>query len=846
MEDETLPPGPPPEAHPGRDPPENVKDLLIEEEMKRSYLRYAMSVIVARALPDVRDGLKPSQRRILVAMHDLNLGPNAKFRKCAKIAGDTSGNYHPHGEAVVYPTLVRMAQPFNMRVPLVEGQGNFGSVDGDPPAAMRYTEARLTQAAADMLDELEFDTVDYVPNYDESRTEPTVLPARFPNLLVNGSIGIAVGMASNIPPHNLGEVVDALVRYIRNPDIQLQELMEVLPGPDFPTGGIICGRQGIVDAYATGRGRLIVRGKVRIEEEKSGRHAILVEEIPYPPRRDLIIERIADLMKEGQLDAIARLEDYADRTNPYRIYIQLKKGEDPQVVLNQLYQFTPLQETFSVHAIALVDGRPETLPLEKFLRCYRDYRVQVVRRRTRFLLDKAEARAHIVEGLLKALDVIDQVIDTIRKSDNTEIAQARLVERFGFSERQAEAILRMTLGRLTGLERRKLEDELGDLRRRIAEYREILGSERKVLDVIVEELSVLKAKHSTPRRTEITGEAVEFDREELIPEQDVVVTMSRAGYLKRTPLDTYRSQGRGGRGIIGAETKEEDFITQVFYANTHDTILFLTSQGRAFAKRVFEIPELSRTSAGRSVRNLLDLRDGEEVTAAFAIKDFDDRGLLFATRGGTVKKVNLSLLRNATRQTGILACELDEGDRLVGAALLSGGEDVVLATAGGMAIRFPESEARLMGRTARGVRGIKLREGDAVVGLGVIRPGASLLTVCENGYGKRTALEEYRPQARGGLGLIDIRTTERNGRVVGIAVVDDRDDVVLISAQGMIIRTRVAEISQIGRNTQGVKVMNLKPGDRVLGLATVPGGTDEEGSAPSAEAPAPPQDSAIE
>ncbi|MHC4930807.1 MAG: DNA gyrase subunit A [Planctomycetota bacterium] len=814
-------------ADTGRDPPENIRDLLIEEEMKSSYLRYAMSVIVSRALPDVRDGLKPSQRRILVAMNDLHLGPSSKFRKCAKIAGDTSGNYHPHGESVIYPTLVRMAQHFNMRVPLVNGQGNFGSVDGDPPAAMRYTEARLTSAAIEMLADLDLDTVDYTPNYDESREEPTVLPGRFPNLLVNGSIGIAVGMACNFPPYNPTEVVDALSLYIENPEVELSEIVDVMAGPDFPTGGIICGREGIRDAYATGRGRLVVRGRIRAEEEKPGRWALYVDEIPYPPRRDLIIDKIAQLVKADVIDGISRIEDYADRTNPYRIYIQLKKGEDPQVVENLLYKHTPLQETFSVNAIALVDGRPETLPIKRQFECYRDYRIQVVRRRTRHLLEKAEARAHIVEGLLKALDVIDQVIETIRQSDNPEVAQARLMERFDFTEKQAAAILRMTLARLTGLERRKLEDELSDLREKITNYREILGSERKVLDVILGELQEIRKRHGRKRTTEITGDAVEFDIEELITPENVVVTMSHAGYLKRVPLATYRAQGRGGRGIIGADTREEDFVTQLWSAHTHDTLLFLTSRGRAFAKRVFEIPELSRTSAGRSIQNFLNLREGESITSAFALKDFDDRDILFASRTGIVKKVTLSLLRNAARQSGILACGLAEGDSLVGAALLEGGEHVILSSAGGMAIRFAESDVRRMGRTARGVRGIRLRPEDTAVGLVVVRPGSSLLTLCEGGYGKQTPLEEYRPQTRGGLGLKDIQTTKRNGLVVQIAIVDESDEVVLITAQGMIIRTRVSEISTFGRNTMGVKVINLKSGDRLLAGAVVEASPEE-------------------
>ncbi|MEM8885618.1 MAG: DNA topoisomerase (ATP-hydrolyzing), partial [Planctomycetota bacterium] len=584
----------PPNNEFGRDPPDKIEDLLIEEEMKSSYLRYAMSVIVARALPDVRDGLKPSQRRILVAMNDLNLGPSSKFRKCAKIAGDTSGNYHPHGESVIYPTLVRMAQPFNMRATLVDGQGNFGSVDGDSPAAMRYTEARLTTAAIDMLSDIDLDTVDFVPNYDESTTEPTVLPGKFPNLLVNGSIGIAVGMACNFPPHNVAEVIDALTLYIRNPDCSVQDLMEVMPGPDFPTGGVICGRSGIWDAYNTGRGRFVLRAKIRHEEQKNGSWVLHVEEIPYPPRRDLILKRIVELDKSGVIEGIKRIEDYADRTNPYRIHIELKKGEDPRVVENLLYKHSPLQETFGVNAIALVDGKPETLTLKRQLECYRDYRIVVIRRRTRFLLAKAEARAHIVEGLLKALDIIDQVIETIRSSPNPEVAEQRLVEKFEFTERQAQAILRMTLSRLTGLERQKLVDELEELKAKIAEYKEILGSEAKVLDVIVGELETLRGRHTRKRATEIYNEAIEIEREELITPEDVIVTKSHGGYLKRVSLDTYRAQGRGGRGVRGADTKDEDFITHLWGAHSHDTLLFLTRQGRAFAKRVFEIPEGSR------------------------------------------------------------------------------------------------------------------------------------------------------------------------------------------------------------------------------------------------------------
>ncbi len=812
----------------GRDPPHLIHDLLIEEEMKTSYLRYAMSVIVSRALPDVRDGLKPSQRRILVAMNDLNLGPSSKFRKCAKIAGDTSGNYHPHGESVIYPTLVRMAQTFNMSRTLIDGQGNFGSVDGDPPAAMRYTEARLTNAAIDMLADLDLDTVDYIPNYDEATTEPTVLPGKFPNLLVNGSIGIAVGMACNLPPHNLGEVVDALTLYIRNPDCTVSDLMEVMPGPDFPTGAIICGRSGIWDGYTTGRGRMILRARIRTEEEKNGNWALHVEEIPYPPRRDIIIKKIAQLAREGVIDGIRNIEDYADRTNPYRIYIQLKKGEDPRVVENLLYKHTSLQETFGINAIALVNGRPETLTLKRQLECYRDYRIEVIRRRTRFLLAKAEARAHIVEGLLKALDIIDEVIQTIRSSPNPEVAGQRLVEKFDFSEKQAEAILRMTLARLTGLERQKLIDELSELAAKIEEYKAILGSEQRVLDVIIEELETLKKRHPQPRRTEISAEAVDFEREELITPEDVVVTKTHGGYLKRVKLDTYRAQARGGRGIRGADTKEEDFITHLWGAHTHDTLLFLTHQGRAFAKRVFEVPEGSRTSLGRSIQNLLQLREGERVTAAFAIKEFDDRDILFCTRQGIVKKVTLSLLRNAARQSGIIACGLDEGDSLIGATLLEGNENVLLATANGISIRFPETDVRRMGRTARGVRGIKLREGDEVIGTVVVEEGRTLLTACRNGYGKRTKFDEYRVQSRGGLGIINIQASKRNGPVVEIAAVADEENLMLITAGGMVIRTRVSEVSVIGRNTQGVRIINLKKGDQLLAAAIVSGEAELE------------------
>ena len=792
---------------------------LVEEEMKDSYLNYAMSVIVSRALPDVRDGLKPSQRRILVAMNDLGLGPRAKTRKCAKICGDTSGNYHPHGEAVVYPTLVRMAQDFATRYPLVEGQGNFGSIDGDPPAAMRYTEARLTTYAVQMLEDLDKDTVDFVSNYDETRQEPVVLPSRFPNLLCNGAVGIAVGMATSIPPHNLAEVCNALIHLIANPEAPVEDLMRYLPGPDFPTGGIICGTAGIREAYETGRGLITVRGRAAIEEGRGGRRVIAVTEIPYNVSKAGLIERIAELVKDGTLDAISDVRDLSDREG-MRLEIEVKKGEDPEIVLNQLYALTPLQDTFSIIMIALVHGRPRTLSLRDMLRSYVDHRKEVVRRRTRFLLGRAEAEAHVLEGLVRALDLIDEILALLRRSESPAAAQKALVEDFGFTPAQAEAILRMTLSRLTALEREKLLRDLGELREKVAEYRAILADENLVLDIIREDLHEFK-KGSDRRRTQILPQEIEaFAKEELIAEEDVVVVLSHQGYIKRVPMTSYRKQRRGGKGLIGADVKEKDFIERIFTASTHDSILFFTEDGRVRWRKVYDLPPLERTARGKPLSAILGLSEGDRVAATVAVKSFESGFLVMATRKGLVKKTPLAEYGNP-RPSGIIALRLEEGDRLVGAAVTRGQDEIVLGTAEGMAIRFHESDLRPMGRATYGVYGIELEENDRVVAMIVLEPGVTILTACENGYGKRSAVEEYRLQSRGGKGVINIRTTERNGKVVGMKAVTDEDDLLMISQNGIVVRIAVRDIRTQGRATQGVRFIRLEPGDRLVSIARV-------------------------
>jgi DNA gyrase subunit A len=822
---------PPPPGH-------NVIPTLVEEEMKDSYLNYSMSVIVSRALPDVRDGLKPSQRRILVAMNDLGLGPRAKYRKCAKICGDTSGNYHPHGESVVYPTLVRLAQDFATRYLLVEGQGNFGSIDGDPPAAMRYTEARMTEHATLMLEDMDKATVDFVPNYDERLEEPIVLPSKFPNLICNGGVGIAVGMATSIPPHNLSEVVDALVHLIAHPDATTADLMKYIPGPDFPTGGIIHGTAGLRGAYETGRGHISVRGRVEIEEAKNGKKTIAITEIPYNLNKTNLIERIAELVKEDAIGGISDVRDLSSRDG-MRIEIEIRKGEDVDVILNQLYAMTPLQETFSIIMIALVNGRPETLPLKKVLHHYLEHRKEVIRRRTRFLLEQAEKDAHILEGLVKALDVIDEIIALIKRSASPPVAQKALVDEFGFTVLQADAILRMTLSKLTGLEREKLVKDLAELREKIAEYKAILADVNLVYDIIREDLFEMK-KSSDKRRTEISAEELEaFDREELIQEEDVVVVLSHQGYIKRVPMTSYRKQKRGGKGLIGADVKEKDFIEQIFIASTHDYLMFFTQDGKVRWQKVYDLPALERTARGKPISAILGLKENDRIAATVAAKSFEKGFLVMATERGLVKKTELAEYGNP-RPSGIIAIKLEEGDKLIGAAITTGESEVVLGTADGMSIRFKDGDMRPMGRATVGVYGIDLEEGDKVVDMIVLTAGVTILTACENGYGKRSEVEEYRLQSRGGKGVINIRTTDRNGKVVGMLAVTDADDLIMISEGGIVVRIAVKDIRSMGRATQGVRFIRLEQGDKLVSVARVIKEEDGETSViPKAQVPPP-------
>jgi len=802
--------------------------VLIDKEMKDSYLSYAMSVIVSRALPDVRDGLKPSQRRVLVAMHDLNLGPRAKFKKCAKIAGDTSGNYHPHGEGVVYPTLVRLAQPFNMRVPLVDGQGNFGSIDGDPPAAMRYTEARMTAAASALMEDLDRETVDFMPNYDGSRLEPTVLPSAFPNLLINGSNGIAVGMATSMPPHNPAEICAALQLLLARPDASADDLMELVPGPDFPTGGILCGQAGVRHAYATGRGNAILRARAECFEEEKGRRArIEITEIPYQVNKTSLIEAIAALVKDGRVTSIHDIQDHSDREG-LLIVVDLKKGEDPQVTLNQLYKFTQLQTTVSIINIALVDSRPRTLALPGLMQAYLDHRRTVIRRRTRFLLGVARARLHIVEGLRIAVAHIDEVIATIRAAASTDDARRLLQERFELSEKQSEAIVNMRLRALTGLEVEKLEAEWRELVAEIARLEGILADPKLIDAIISEDLARIAAAYPDPRRTEI-GEPIEgFEDEDLIPDETVVVTITNQGYLKRMTLDNYRSQRRGGSGIKGGEAREGDFIERVFTANTKDSLLFFTDSGKVHQLKVWRLPNLSRTAIGRAAVNLIPGFPPEDaIRAVISVSNFDEGSLVFVTQQGTIKRTPLADYRRP-KSGGIIALGMSEGDRLVAVKVARDTDELVIGTRNGMSIRIRAADARLMGRPATGVRGIRLKAGDALCGMAVVRAGATLLTVCENGYGKRTAFDEYPLQGRGGQGVINIRASERNGAVVGLLAIGDDEDVIYVSTRGNIVRTPAAEISLIGRGTQGVRLVTLPEGHALASAAAVAREEDAE------------------
>ncbi|MEW6014389.1 MAG: DNA gyrase subunit A [Candidatus Zixiibacteriota bacterium] len=799
---------------------EKIVSIYLEEEMKNSYLDYSMSVITNRALPDVRDGLKPSNRRILVAMNDLNLSPGRPYRKCAKIAGDTSGNYHPHGEQVVYPTLVRMAQDFNMRYPLVDGQGNFGSIDGDGAAAMRYTEARLTPIAMEMLADLEKDTVDMMPNYDETRTEPRVLPGKFPNLLCNGTSGIAVGMASNIPPHNLGEIVDGIAALIDNPEITNDELMEFVPGPDFPTGGIISGRQGIIEAYRSGKGRLSVRAKAAIEQQKSGRDFIVITEIPFQVNKSNLLERIAELVRDKMIDGISDLRDESDRDG-MRIVVELKRDAQPEIVLNQLFKHTQMQSTFAIMMLTLVGGVPMVLSLKEMMEQFLIHRHEVVVRRTKFDLNKAEERAHILEGYKIALDNIDAVIELIKKSKDTPTAREGLMTRFKLSEKQANAILDMRLARLTGLERQKIEEEYLATIKLIAELKGILESKPRRMAIIKEELLELKKKYGDDRRTEIQDAAEEFTVEDLIAEEDMAITISHAGYIKRLSVSMYRRQNRGGRGVIGIETKEEDFAEHLFVASTHDYILFFSNKGRCYWVKVHEIPTGGRLAKGKPIVNMVTLGEGEKITAFCKVRTFDsDKYVVMATRNGTVKKTSLDAFSNP-RKVGINAADLPEEDELIEAAITDGTFEIILATRMGQAIRFPEEKIRPMGRGAYGVRGITLENKDYVIGMVVVKRDASLLTVCENGYGKRTSINDYRVTNRGGKGVINIKTTDRNGEVVAIKEVLDDDELILITKKGITNRQSVKAINVIGRNTQGVRLISLDKDDKVVDVARV-------------------------
>jgi DNA gyrase subunit A len=811
--------------------PQNRIPTNIADEMRQSYMDYAMSVIIGRALPDVRDGLKPANRRVLYGMQQMGLQPGRPYRKSAKIVGEVMGNYHPHGDQAIYDTLVRMAQPFNMRAPLVDGQGNFGSVDGDPPAAQRYTEARLTRLGASMMEDIEKDTVDFQATYDDSSVEPTVLPTVLPNLLVNGAAGIAVGMATNIPPHNLGEVVDALQFLLDNqdltPDERLEGVITRVAGPDFPTHGFIMGRQGIQQAYRTGRGSIVMRARSEIETRKGDRESIVITEIPYQVNKARLIEKIAELAREERIRGIQDVRDESDRQG-MRIVVDVKRGEPAQVILNNLYKHTPLQDTFGTIFLAIVDQRPRVLNLLEACELFLDFRRDVVRRRTAFELRKAEARAHVLEGYGIALDHLDEVIALIRAARTPEVAKEGLVARFALSEIQADEILKLQLQRLTGLERQKIVDELAELRVRIADLKDILASPTRIDAIIGGELRAIRDAHGEPRRTEILDAADEMSVEDLIADEDVAISITHTGYIKRTSITSYRAQKRGGRGRMGMKTREEDFVSDLFIASTHSYILIFTNRGRIYWLKVHEVPDVGPQGKGKAVVNLVQLPAGEKIAAFCAVRDFGSGGfVLLATRRGIVKKTDLAAFSNP-RPSGIIALSVEEGDELIDAVLTSGKDEILLGTEGGMAIHFSEEDARPMGRTAYGVKGIELDEGDAVVSLEVVRPGGTVLSVTRNGYGKRTTLDEYRLQSRGGKGLIDIKASERNGPVVGVNFLRGEEQVMLITEKGMIIRLNTAEISTIGRNTQGVRLIQLEEGDHLVSVARLADRDDDE------------------
>jgi len=809
---------------------EHILQVDIEDEMKKSFLDYSMSVIISRALPDVRDGLKPVHRRILVTLGDLNLYPGKGNRKCAKICGDVSGNYHPHGEAVVYPSLVRMAQDFTMRGPLVEGQGNFGSVDGDPPAAMRYTEARMTRLGEEMLRDIGEETVDFVPNYDNSRKEPFVLPAAFPNLLVNGAAGIAVGMATNIPPHNLAETIDALVAVIDKPEISLEKIIKKLPGPDFPTGGFICGAEGIVSAYLTGRGSITLRAKAMVEKEKrTERQSIVVTEIPYQVNKANLIEKIADLVRAKKIEGISDLRDESDRDG-MRIVVELKRDAIPEVVLNLLYKHTSLQINFGIIMLAVVNNQPKVLPLKDMLRYYLNHRIEVVTRRCLYELRKAEDRKHILDGLKIALDNLDKVIKLIRASQTPPEARAGLMDNFGLTETQAQAILDMRLQRLTGLERKKVLDEIEQLKKRIKELKDILADEAKIYAIIREELLEIKKTYGDERRTEIIGKVDDLSIEDLIVEEDMVVTVSHRGYIKRNALSLYRAQRRGGKGRRGMVTREEDFVENLFVASTHDNILFFSNKGKIYRLKVHELPQAGRAAKGKAMVNLLPLESGEAIYELLAVRDFEpDRFVVMATRNGVVKKTELMAFSHI-RANGIIAINLDKEDQLINGSITDGKGEIFLSSAKGKSIRFKEAGIRSMGRATRGVKGMQLDKDDHVVGMEILSAESTILTASEFGYGKRTPVKDYRLQSRGGKGVLTMRTSERNGRVVGVMQVDDDDQAMIITDGGKIIRLKVKGIRTIGRVTQGVKLIGLAEGEKIVALVRLAEPEEENGA----------------
>lgn len=798
---------------------QKIIDVDIDKEMKKSFLEYSMSVIVSRALPDVRDGLKPVHRRILYSQFEDNLTPDKPYKKCATTVGNVLGRYHPHGDASVYDALVRLAQDFSMRYMLVDGHGNFGSVDGDPPAAYRYTEARMSKISTEMLTDIEKDTVNFLPNYDDSRKEPEVLPSRFPNLLVNGSTGIAVGMATNIPPHNLGEVIDAMCCLIDNPDASLDDLMQYIKGPDFPTAGIIMGQSGIRAAYATGRGRITVRARAEIVEEKN-RFKIIVTELPYQVNKARLVETIANMVKEKRIEGISNIDDHSDR-NGMHIVIDIKREASPQIVLNQLYSYTQMQITFSAIMIAIVNGEPKTLSLKEILRNYVDFQVDVITRRTIFDLKKAEERAHVIEGLKKAIDFIDEVISIIRSSKDQPTAKQRLGERFELDEIQTQAIVSMRLGQLSGLERTKIEDELGQLNIKIADFKDILQNSERLLSIIKEEALAIKKKYNDERRTEIVAVSGEVDIEDLIPEEDCVLTLTEFGYIKRQKSDTYKLQRRGGRGVSGMSRREEDVAKEMFVANSHDHVMFFTNLGRVYKLKCYEIPEGSRTSKGMNINNLLPLSADESVTSMIKVPDIEsEQYLVMVTRNGIIKRTELSAFSHA-RKNGLIAIDLNEGDELAWVRLTDGNKELVVATRNGMAIRFHETDVRVMGRAAKGVKAITLRDDDKVIGMSMLREGAYILTVSETGYGRLSNVSDYRIQSRGGHGVINYNT-DKYGKVAAIKSVDLDDDIILISNDGVIIRIEANSIRICSRTSKGVRVMKVSDESKVVTLSRAP------------------------